>query len=114
MDEVLGTGRAGEQEPQESRMPKGTRFSKTKYQDSEESAGYRKTITELLEWAQGERSHYRPVHPAPSRWLRLVSRLPLRQSGAGSHINCFYSENSLRNKNSTKPRINIKLQKQYE
>ena len=76
MDEVLGTGRAGEQEPQESRMPKGTRFSKTKYQDSEESGGYRKTIPELLEWAQGERSHYRPVHPSTQQMVALGKQAP--------------------------------------
>lgn len=71
MDEVLGTGHAGGQEPQESRMPKGTRFSKTKYQDSEESGGYRKTVTAFLEWSQGERSHYRPVHTSTQQMVAL-------------------------------------------
>lgn len=71
MDEVLGTGHAGGQEPQESRMPKGTRFSKTKYQNSEESGGYGKTVTAFLEWSQGERSHYRPVHTSTQQMVAL-------------------------------------------
>lgn len=48
---------------EESRMLEGNEVPQDSTRTLRSRGGYRKTVTMFLEWAQGEHSHYRPVHP---------------------------------------------------